>query len=248
MRAVRSAGVIVRRVDSLTVATEAAGAIERTPVSAGALRGWVRRRLGVSSTSMAASPEPDDLSLLAAWRGGDRPAGNAFVNRHFATVYAFLRRRLPDDAAAAKDLAQRTFLACLEAGEAFAPTGSVRVYLVGIARNMLLRYFRERRPSEAEATLPGAVTSPSRAFVRAEESELVRASMAQLPESLRTTLELHYWEELPVAEIAVLLEVAPGTVKWRLHEGRKQLRALIERAEVGVELRAATLRGLASWE
>lgn len=234
----------------LTVATAGvdATAIERTPLPARVLPAWARRRLGVSSRSMDASPELDDLALLAAWRGGDRPAGNAFVNRHFATVYAFLRRRLPDDAAAAKDLAQRTFLACLEAGESFAPERSVRVYLVGIARHMLLRQFRERRPTEAEATLPGAVTSPSRAFVRAEESELVRATMAQLPESLRTTLELHYWEELPVAEIAVVLEVAVGTVKWRLHEGRRQLRELIERAEIGVELKAATLRGLASWE
>lgn len=176
----------------------------------------------------AAAVQDEDRELLVAWQRGDRAAGNVFVDRHFAAVYRFFRRRLRDGAAA-KDLAQRTFLACFEAGDRFGPRIGVRVYVLGIARNLLLHHFRDERPlPEIAADAPPSLT-PSRAVARAQDRGFVRAALARLPDSLRTTLELHYWDELAVDEIAELLETPAGTIKWRLHRGRELLREEHER-------------------
>lgn len=171
----------------------------------------------------AAAVQDDDRELLVAWQRGDRAAGNVFVDRHFAAVYRFFRRRLRDGAAA-KDLAQRTFLACFEAGQRFEPRVGVRVYVLGIARNLLLHHFRDERPlPEIAADAPPSLT-PSRAVARAQDRGFVQAALQRLPDTLRTTLELHYWDELAVDEIAALLDTPSGTIKWRLHRGRELLR------------------------
>lgn len=52
----------------------------------------------------------------------------------------------------------------------------------------------------------------------------VREAVEALGEKIRETVKLHYFEDKSVAEIAELLSVPVGTVKWRLSEGRKQLR------------------------
>lgn len=49
-------------------------------------------------------------------------------------------------------------------------------------------------------------------------------ALESLGEKLRETVKLHYFEEKTVAEIAEILAIPVGTVKWRLSQGRKQLR------------------------
>jgi RNA polymerase sigma factor (sigma-70 family) len=205
-----------------------------------------RQPLTTLTRMLADTADSDGLALLVAWQDGDRRAGNAFVDRHFAAVYRFLRRRV-DDPAAAKDLAQRTFLACLEAGRNLAPTTGVRVYVLGIARNILMHHFRDAR------TLPDGIgerdpsLTPSRAVARTEERMLVRSALATLPELFRVVLELHYWDELPVAEIAAMLDAPIGTIKWRMHRGRDLLRGRISAAAVPAPLQHATLSRLDHW-
>lgn len=190
--------------------------------------------------------ETDDAALLAAWRAGDRRAGNRFVDRHFAAVYRFSRRRLPD-AASAKDITQRVFLACLEASERIESTTRMRVYVLGIARNLVLRLFRDANRQARDGALEASVVSPSRVAAEREEQALLRAAMAALPDDLRNTLELHYWDELTTAEIGVLLGVAPGTIKWRLSRGRALLRQRIAEMSATRELRDSTLQRLDHW-
>ena len=49
--------------------------------------------------------------------------------------------------------------------------------------------------------------------------------MAELSPIYREVIELHDIQEWSIAEIAEAKDVPEGTVKWRLHEGRKKLRA-----------------------
>ncbi len=62
------------------------------------------------------------------------------------------------------------------------------------------------------------------ALISSENDEELHALVDALGEKLRETIRLHYFEGYSVAEIADLLSVPVGTVKWRLAEGRKQLR------------------------
>lgn len=65
------------------------------------------------------------------------------------------------------------------------------------------------------------------AFRRAEQRRVVRA-LQSLPLDLQILLELHYWEEMGLAELATLLEVPEGTVKSRLFRARQVLREALE--------------------
>lgn len=60
-------------------------------------------------------------------------------------------------------------------------------------------------------------------------------------------LELHYWEQCTIAEIASALEIPDGTVKSRLRRGREQLRAAVEHLAANPALAQSTIHGLETW-
>ena len=64
---------------------------------------------------------------------------------------------------------------------------------------------------------------PAEALAIDSSAAEVRAGVARLPEPLREAIVLHYFEGLGVSEIAAVVEVPVGTVKYRLFEARKQL-------------------------
>ncbi|MHC4562902.1 MAG: RNA polymerase sigma factor [Planctomycetota bacterium] len=66
-----------------------------------------------------------------------------------------------------------------------------------------------------------------------EETEAIHAALAKVPAGQRMVLVLHYIDELPVLEIAVVLDIPEGTVKSRLHNGRARLRELLAGAGEG---------------
>lgn len=61
-------------------------------------------------------------------------------------------------------------------------------------------------------------------LAQAQRDDELHAAVDALSEKIREAIRLHYFEGLSVAQIAERLHVPEGTVKWRLCEGRKQLR------------------------
>ncbi len=84
----------------------------------------------------------EDQQLLERWCRGDKDAGDALLTRHLPTVYRFFRRRAPW---AADDLAQRTFLQCVEHRERLRDAVSARAFLLGVGRHVLLQHLRTDR-------------------------------------------------------------------------------------------------------
>lgn len=193
--------------------------------------------------------EAADRELLRSWRDGDRNAGSELFARHFMTIYRFFVNKVDRGV---DDLLQRTFTACAEARDRMAEDSNVRAYLLGIARRQLLVHFRElrREPAaidEAVVSVADLVDSPSQLAADGEERGLLARALRRLPLDIQTTLELHYWEDLQLGEIAVILEVPVGTIKSRLSRGRAMLRETIERLDAPLALRQSTLAGLDTW-
>jgi RNA polymerase sigma factor (sigma-70 family) len=168
----------------------------------------------------------DDLELWEAWIAGDSASGNALVQRHFASIHRFFSSKVPQHV---DELTQRTFLACVEARDRGRAVVSFRAYLYGIARLQLLRHLEGRggaRPSLdlSRVSIHDLRSSPSRAIGRAEDHDLLLSAIQRIPIDFQIVLELHYWEELSVGEIASAIEVAEGTVKSRLHRARAMIR------------------------
>jgi RNA polymerase sigma-70 factor (ECF subfamily) len=61
-----------------------------------------------------------------------------------------------------------------------------------------------------------------------EEAETLWRAVRRLKETDQQVIYLRYFLELPVAEAAQVLDVAPGTVKSRLHRALERLRAVVE--------------------
>lgn len=183
----------------------------------------------------------NDFELLAAWRQGDKTAGNSLFQRHFKAMRRFFRNKVgPDEV---EDLIQRTFLACVESRDRFRGDSSFRTYLYVVARNELYRHIRKRSRDEVQAGLDFTVSSlfdlglsPSKVVAKQEEHGLVLEALRRIPVDQQILLELYYWEQVPGPELARVLEVAPATVRTRLFRARDALRKQMEKLSVAPRL------------
>lgn len=168
------------------------------------------------------------------------------LRRHFAAIYRFFASKVD----CAEDLAQKTFQACVESRDRI--EGALRPYLFGVARNQLLMFFRgngryRRRFQPQEHSVAATMVSPSQVLAKQDDRRLLVAALQNLPLDFQITIELVYWEELSIAEVASITGVAAGTVKSRLHRARARLREellLIQKNPGAVE---QTLRSLDGW-
>ncbi len=142
-------------------------------------------------------------------------------------LLAYLRRHCGDDHAA-EDSLQETFMQAARRQERLAETISPRAWLFAIARNVAVTALRRRRVTQP---LPADVP----AVERADDPRLerVRRAIAELPDTLRETLELRLRHELSYEELAGVLEIPLGTVRSRLHHALRRLRvAVVDSDEV----------------
>ncbi len=191
-----------------------------------------------------------DFELLAAWRTGDAAAGNRLLRRHFQSVHRFFRNKVDGDI---DDLIQRTFLGLVEALPRFEGRAQFKTFLLAVARNQLLLHYRERardKQRDAEDVSVhdlGASAAPSGVIALRQEQQLLLAALRRLPLALQMTVELFYWERMGIDDVALVLDIPPGTVKSRLARARDNLRETLEQIASGPGLRDATVNDLEQW-
>ena len=127
------------------------------------------------------------------------------------------------DAALADDLAQEALVRAYVSSDRF--IGNFKAWLFRIAYNCFIDNLRRvPAPSasmDAPEVLHVADGSASDAAFRHEE---LRRALTRIPEKERTAIVLHYFEDLPVKEIASIMQIPAGTVKYHLSVGRDHLR------------------------
>jgi RNA polymerase sigma-70 factor (ECF subfamily) len=174
----------------------------------------------------AAAAVDDEPALVERVRRGDAAAFDALVNRYMRRAFA-VAWRLLGNREDAEDLVQETFMAVLqkidgfERGRAFSPW----FFRILVNRGLNARKSRALRTTH---DIPDATAargaSPERHAEQTELRERLRGVMATLPERQRVIVELFELEGFGSTEIAEILEIADGTVRWHLHEARKALR------------------------
>ncbi len=168
----------------------------------------------------------DDAALLAAWRAGDSAAGSELFGRHARALFRFLRAKVGDQIA--EDLLQETFLACVRAQPQTLERADFRAYLYTAARSRLINHLERERPVDgavdpALASLADLRTSPSQAIARREHGHILLVALRELPLDLQIAIELFYFEQMGVGDVATVVGVPAGTVKTRLRRGRELL-------------------------
>jgi RNA polymerase sigma-70 factor (ECF subfamily) len=169
----------------------------------------------------------EEWRLVESVQNGDLGAFDGLVRRHmrrgFSIAYRMLGQR--EDA---EDLVQDAFLAALQGIQTFQPGRPFGPWFYRIVVNRGNNARRARALRETE-TIPEAASarlpSPEQSAERADLRRRLAKAMASLPERERIVVLLFELEGFTSAEIAEILQVPAGTVRWSLHRARKILRA-----------------------
>ena len=185
-----------------------------------------------------------DAAVVARVRAGEAAAFGLLLGRHRERVLN-LAFSLLGSRADAEDAAQEAFVRAYQSLAHFRGEALFSTWLYRVAVNVCLARLRNRRPQvleehDAPQVLEGAeeergalAGDPSRLV---ESRAQVQATLARLSPRLRAALVLREMHGLSYDEIALALQIPPGTVRSRLSEARRLFRVAwdeIERAEAG---------------
>ena len=177
------------------------------------------------------SLEPEkEKRLIKLAQAGDR---EAFCGLARAYVAGLLRAAsaFGADRGAAEDLAQETLLEAWRSLGRFDGRCRLGTWLFGILRNRWLKSLRKKTPTVVEGEVVETVMAAKQAapdwqLEQAEEGAQLRRALAALPDGQREVLELRFFGQASLEEIAQVLDCPLGTVKSRLHHGLEKLRQL----------------------
>lgn len=185
----------------------------------------------------------DDLAAVTRLKNGDIGGLSALVERYQvqAVRTAFL---ITGERAVAEDVVQATFLKIYQRIDQYDSARPFAPWFFRIVANAAIQAARKGlRSVSLESSLniddvtfadmlPDTAPNPEEYMEYGELKQAVREALNELTPEQRAVIVLRYFLGFTESELADELACPPGTVKWRLHAARKQLRALLHRFSV----------------
>jgi RNA polymerase sigma-70 factor, ECF subfamily len=175
-----------------------------------------------------------DEALLGAIAAGDQRAMQVLYARHHVRVYRFVVR-LTRDRSLAEDLVGEVFLEVWRRANGFKGKSQVYTWMLAIARYKALSALRAAH-SDAQLDEHAAVsvTDPAddaeTTMSKRDRSAIIQKCLAQLSAVHREVLDLVYYHERSVVEVAAIVAVPVSTVKTRMFYARRRMEDLLEAA------------------
>ena len=178
---------------------------------------------------------PIEVELMQKLRKGDQEALKTIFNSNFEKLYAFVFYEVGQNRSVAEDIVQETFLSAIKSASKFKGTSQIYTWLAGIAHHKIADYYRHANSDKNTAEIfdreqinfvvdskPGADIASS-----TENKIMIDQALNSLPSDYRKIIILKYVQELPINEIAKVLNRSPKSVEGILSRARKTLRKLI---------------------
>ena len=186
-----------------------------------------------SQPTVVSRQASSDLLLIARIARGDQLAMRSLFARHQVPVYRFILRFIRDEALA-EDVLSEVFLDVWRQAGRFEGRSSVSTWLLAIARFKALSARRRRVEAElddrtAERVVDTADT-PEAALVKKDNGDILRRSLLQLPPEQSEIIDLAYYHEKSVSEVAEIVGIPEATVKTRMFYARRKLAQLVQTA------------------
>jgi RNA polymerase sigma-70 factor (ECF subfamily) len=169
-------------------------------------------------------PDSGDAARVLA---GDLDAFEGIVARWQGRLFA-LALRLCRDRARAEDMTQEAFLRAFRSLAQWRGAAAFGTWLMCVALNAFRSHLRLRGWVRQESLAQLQEVATKAPASEPEQADRVRRAVAALPARYRDALTLYYFLDRDVAHAAVVLGVAEGTLKARLHRGRELLRRMLE--------------------
>ena len=176
-----------------------------------------------------------DEALIGRIASGDKVAMQVLFARHHVRVYRFVLR-LVRDQTVAEDLINEVFLDVWRQANRFEARSAVSTWLLAIARFKALSALRRRPDEELDEEAAAAVEDPGDdpdlAVQKKDKSEALRKCLEALSPEHREIIDLVYYHEKSVEEVAQIVGIPENTVKTRMFYGRKRLSELLKAAGI----------------
>jgi RNA polymerase sigma-70 factor (ECF subfamily) len=153
-----------------------------------------------------------------------------FLSGYEATapvVFAYLCRACAGERALAEDLTQETYSAALRAFSAGTREAITAPYLLTIARNKMIDHFRKRDREASKLEQLAPPETPDE-IAGAIDNEVVRECLRKLPPMQRAVVALRFVDDLPLAEVAELLNKSTSAIDSLQRRALAGLRTMLE--------------------
>src|SRR5262245_10448764 len=191
-------------------------------------------RLPSESRTLSAPAASDEI-LLERIAQGDRLALRALYARHHVKVFRFVLRLVRNEAAA-QGLISEVFLDVWRQADRFEGRSAPSTWILAIARFKALSAVRRRKEAELDEEAAEAIEdqadTPEVALQKKDKGEILRQCLTKLSPDHREIIDLVYYHEKSVEEVAEIVDIPPNTVKTRMFYARKKLSELLKEAGV----------------
>jgi len=176
-----------------------------------------------------------DEVLIGRIASGDRLAMQVLFARHHLRVYRFVLRLVRDESVA-EDLISEVFLDVWRQADRFEGRSAVSTWLLAIARFKALSALRRKPDQELDDETAEAIEDPTddpeAALGKKDKAAAMRKCLAGLSAEHREIIDLVYYHEKSVEEVAVIVGIPEATVKTRMFYARKKLGELLKAAGI----------------
>ncbi len=172
-----------------------------------------------------------DEVLIGRIANGDRLAMQVLFARHHVRAYRFVLRIVRNEATA-EDLISEVFLDVWRQAGKFEARSAVSTWLLSIARFKALSVLRRRPEAELDEETAGAIEDqaddPEVALAKKDKGAALRQCLSKLSAEHREIVDLVYYHEKSVEEVAKIVGIPEATVKTRMFYARKKLSELLK--------------------
>jgi RNA polymerase sigma-70 factor (ECF subfamily) len=190
----------------------------------------------LSHRPRAAAPAPD-VDLVERVAAGDGLAMRVLYARHHVRVFRFLLG-IVKDRAAAEDLISEVFLELWRQPARFEARCALSTWLLSIARHKALSALRTRRvhaPLDEAAHVADAAPGPEAIVSIEDRGASIRRCLGKLSQEHREIIDLAYYHQKSIEEIAHSVGIPVATVKTRMFHARRRLGTLLATAGIDRE-------------
>jgi RNA polymerase sigma-70 factor (ECF subfamily) len=177
-----------------------------------------------------------DEVLIVRIAGGDRLAMQVLFARHHVRVYRFVLRLVRNEATA-EDLISEVFLDVWRQAGKFEGRSAVSTWMLSIARFKALSALRRRPEEELDDKTAERIEDqsddPETTLAKKDKGSLLRQCLSKLSTEHREIIDLVYYHEKSVEEVAGIVGIPAATVKTRMFYARKKLSELLK--EQGID-------------
>ena len=177
---------------------------------------------------------PDEV-LIGRIANVYRLAMQVLFARHHVRVFRFVVRLVRNETTA-EDLISEVFLDVWRQAGRFEGRSAVTTWLLSIARFKALSALRRRPDEELDEETAGAIEDPSDdpevALEKKDKSAIIRKCLTGLSAEHREIIDLVYYHEKSVEEVAEIVGIPENTVKTRMFYARKKLAELLKAAGI----------------